>query len=98
MNDLQFSHIRTFECLSKQYTSSNKNYKLLNYSEDEDEEKEQDLESNEKGRELVVNFIFYLDDKKRDKKAESKRKEDDRIHDRNKLLVATPKVVHNALL
>ena len=40
MNELQFSHIRTFECLSRPYTSKNRGYEYLDYSEDEEDKEE----------------------------------------------------------
>lgn len=40
LNDLKFSHIRTFEILNRQYNSKNRGYEPLNYSDDDEEEKE----------------------------------------------------------
>ena len=46
LHKLKFSHIRTIECLSQVYTSQNRGYKHLNYSDDEfdndSEEEKQD--------------------------------------------------------
>ncbi len=38
LNQLKFSHIRTFECLGKPYVSKHRGYDLLDYSENEGEE------------------------------------------------------------
>lgn len=46
LNELKFSHIKTFECLSKAYTSRNRGYEHPKYSEDEEDKEDKVQEVN----------------------------------------------------
>eukprot|EP00343_Euplotes_focardii_P005450 CAMPEP_0205817264 /NCGR_PEP_ID=MMETSP0205-20121125/24035_1 /ASSEMBLY_ACC=CAM_ASM_000278 /TAXON_ID=36767 /ORGANISM="Euplotes focardii, Strain TN1" /LENGTH=91 /DNA_ID=CAMNT_0053107403 /DNA_START=91 /DNA_END=363 /DNA_ORIENTATION=- len=77
MNELKFSHIRTFECLARPYISKNKGFEHLDYSggeEEEEEEKDGDQPT-----------------KKRDEKEErKKKKEKESLRNRNKIIISEP--------
>jgi len=40
LNEHKFSHIKTFECLIKNYTSKNRGYLFIDYSDNEEDEQE----------------------------------------------------------
>lgn len=89
---LEFSHIRTFECISRQYSCRFRGFETLNYSDEEKEiEGEDDKEMKYSSRYTNINFILVA--KRRDRKLSSKNKVVS-LRDRNKILVSelTPKI------
>ena len=99
MNDLKFSHIRTFEVLVRPYTSKNRGYEYVKYSGGEESEEEKGYLS-EVEEVLVQPEVTQNESKgkkkkrdrkrddKKDEKREAKRKEEGKLRNRNKILVS----------
>jgi tRNA (adenine57-N1/adenine58-N1)-methyltransferase len=99
MNNLKFSHIRTFEVLARPYTSKNRGYEYVKYSggEESDEEEEKGYMSEEvevlqqpeePSNDKKKKKRDRKRDEKKDEKREAKRKEEGKLRNRNKILIS----------